>query len=125
MGRTASGVRGIKLAPGDAVVGAVHPAEHDDRLLLVQAKGSAKRVAVHEFPVQGRGTKGVRCAVVSGRTGPVTAVCGTTDARDVTVRDADGAVHVLSVGAFPLSARDAAGGKIRNFVGVITGFEAV
>ncbi len=125
MGRTASGVRGIKLAPGDAVVGAAHPAEDDDRLLVVHAKGSAKRVAVGELPVQGRGTKGVKCTVVTPRSGPVTAVFGTTDARDATVRDTEGAVHVLSVGAFALAARDAASGKIRGFDGVIAGFESV
>ncbi len=125
MGRSASGVRGIKLVAGDAVVGAAHPAEHDDRLLVVQAKGTAKRVAMGDLPMQGRGSKGVRCALVTGRTGPITAVLGTIDSRDVTVRDADGAITVLSVGAFALTARDAPSGKIRNFAGVITGFETV
>lgn len=125
MGRAASGVRGIKLVTSDAVVGAVHPADDTDRLLVVLAKGSAKRVAIGELPLQGRGGKGVRCAVVTGRTGGVTAVCGTNDTRDVLVRDADGAVTLLSVGAFPLLARDASAGKIRNFPGVITGFEPV
>ena len=71
------------------------------------------------------GSKGVRCALVTGRTGPITAVLGTIDSRDVTVRDADGAITVLSVGAFALTARDAPSGKIRNFAGVITGFETV
>ena len=123
MGRAASGVRGIKLAAGDAVVGAAHPAEHDDRLLVVQAKGAAKRMAMGDLPVQGRGSKGVRCAVVTARSGPVTAVLGTTDGSDVTVRDTEGAVSVVSVGAFPLGARDAPGGKVRAFVGVIASFE--
>lgn len=125
MGRAASGVRGIKLVTGDAVVGAVHPADDTDRLLVVLGKGSAKRVAIGELPLQGRGGKGVRCAVVTGRTGGVTAVCGTNDTRDVLVRDAEGAVTLLSVGAFPLLARDASAGKIRSFSGVITGFELV
>ena len=124
MGRSASGVRGIKLVPGDAVAGAVHPALADDRVLVVQAKGAAKRVAIGDVPVQGRGTKGVKCAVVTPRSGPVVAVCGTTDAGNVTVRDAEGAISVLSAGAFALTARDAASGKIRGFDGVITAFEA-
>ena len=125
MGRAASGVRGIKLASGDAVVGAAHPAHADDRLLVVQAKGTAKRVTIGEVPVQGRGSKGVKCAVVTPRSGPVTAVFGTTDAGTVAVRDADGAIHALSAGAFPMGARDAASGKIRGFDGIIAGFEAI
>ena len=125
MGRSASGVRGIKLGPGDVVVGAVHPADDDGLLVLVQGKGAGKRVWIEEFPLQGRGGKGVKSAVVTGRTGPVTAVFGAADAGTVTVRDLDGAVSVLSVGAFALAARDASAGKIRGFDGVITGFETV
>jgi DNA gyrase subunit A len=122
MGRSASGVRGIKLAPGDAVVGAVHPADDDGVLLVVQAKGGGKRVWIEEFPVQGRGGKGVKCAVVNGRTGTVVAACGADDGGTVTVRDADGAASEVSVGAFALTARDGASGKIRNFPGQITSF---
>lgn len=122
MGRSASGVRGIKLAAGDLVVGSIHPADDDGLLIVVQGKGGGKRVWIEEFPVQGRAGKGVKCAVVSGRTGPVVAVCGADDGGTVTVRDADGTTSEVSVGAFAQAARDAAGGKIRNFAGTITDF---
>lgn len=123
MGRSASGVRGIKLAPGDVVVGAVHPADDDGLLLVVQGKGGGKRVWIEEFPLQGRGGKGVKCAVVTGRTGPVTAACGADDGGTVIVRNAEGATSEMSVGAFALVARDGNSNKIRGFDGVITGFE--
>ncbi len=123
MGRTASGVRGIKLMPGDSVAGAAHPALDDDRFLIVQAKGAAKRVNTSEIPIQGRGSKGVKCAVVTPKAGPVAAICSTTDTAVVTVRDVDGAVTEVSAGAFPAAAREASGGKIRGFDGVIVGFE--
>ncbi|MFN8021695.1 MAG: DNA topoisomerase (ATP-hydrolyzing) subunit A [Acidimicrobiales bacterium] len=125
MGRSAAGVRGIKLVPGDEVVGAVHPAADDDRLLVVQAKGTAKRVAISEFPVQGRASKGVKCAQVTPKSGQVVAVTITTDAGSVLVRDADGVVTEVSAGSFALVARDAAGAKVRNFPGTITAFESV
>ena len=125
MGRSAAGVRGIKLVPGDEVAGAVHPAADDDRLLVVQGKGGARRVAISEFPLQGRATKGVKCAQVTPKSGPVVAVIGTTDAGSVLVRDADGVVSEVSAGSFALSARDAAGAKVRNFPGIITAFEQV
>ncbi len=122
MGRSASGVRGIKLAAGDVVVGSIHPADDVGLLLVVQGKGGGKRVWIEEFPVQGRAGKGVKCAVVTGRTGPVVAVCGADDGGTVTVRNADGATSEVSVGAFAQAARDAASGKIRNFDGTITDF---
>ena len=125
MGRSAAGVRGIKLVPGDEVAGAVHPAADDDRLLVVQGKGGARRVAISEFPLQGRATKGVKCAQVTPKSGPVVAVIGTTDAGSVLVRDADGVVSEVSAGSFALSARDAAGAKVRNFPGIITAFEQI
>jgi DNA gyrase subunit A len=125
MGRSAAGVRGIKLVPGDEVAGAVHPAADDDRLLVVQGKGGARRVAISEFPLQGRATKGVKCAQVTPKSGPVVAVIGTTDAGSVLVRDADGVVSEVSAGSFALSARDAARAKVRNFPGIITAFEQV
>src|SRR5690606_19445692 len=112
----------VKLSPGDSVVGAVHPADDDGLLLVVQAKGGGKRVSADEFPVQGRGGKGVKCAVVNGRTGPVVAACGADDGGTVTVRDAEGAASEVSVGAFALTARDGASAKIRNFPGTITEF---
>ena len=124
MGRTASGVRGIKLIPGDTVAGAAHPAPNDGRILIVQTKGAAKRVNTSEIPIQGRGSKGVKCALVTPKAGAVSAICSTTDTAAVTVRDVDGAVTELSAGAFPAAARDVSGGKIRGFDGVIVGFEA-
>jgi hypothetical protein len=82
-------------------------------------------VWIEEFPIQGRAGKGVRCAVVTGRTGNVIAVSAAEDGGTVTVRDADGNVSEVSVGAFALVARDANSNKIRGFDGQITAFEAV
>jgi DNA gyrase subunit A len=123
MGRTASGVRGIKLGVNETVVGAAHPATDDRLLLVVQAHGTARRVSLDGVPVQGRGGRGVRCAVVTPKSGPVTAIHGTSDGATVIARTTDGTPVELSVGAFPLTARDAAAGKIRSFDGTIAGFE--
>ena len=59
MGLVAAGVNGIKLDVGDEVIGLqVLPQAGD--LFLVTSDGKAKRVAIKDFPTQGRYGKGVR-----------------------------------------------------------------
>jgi len=58
MGRTASGVRGIKLGQGDRVVG-MGLATEGSHLLVITVKGQGKRTALSEYPVKGRATQGV------------------------------------------------------------------
>ncbi|MBW2350815.1 MAG: DNA gyrase subunit A, partial [Deltaproteobacteria bacterium] len=59
MGRTAAGVRGIKLAKGDRVVAMVVISEAQDTLFTVTENGYGKRTQVSEYRVQSRGGKGV------------------------------------------------------------------
>ena len=122
MGRTASGVRGMKLAAGDRVVGAGWAAD-DDVLLTVSSKGTGRRTTASDFSVQGRAGKGVKAGVTGGRAGVLLAATTVpANAATVLVRTADGTIAELSVGAFGQGDRDAAGGKIRNFDGQVTGF---
>ncbi|RME84405.1 MAG: DNA gyrase subunit A [Caldilineae bacterium] len=58
MGRTAAGVRGIRLQEGDAVAG-MAAVNDGEELLIVTEKGWGKRVAVADIPVKGRYTQGV------------------------------------------------------------------
>ncbi|MCP4435106.1 MAG: DNA gyrase subunit A [Actinomycetia bacterium] len=60
MGRTASGVRGIKLRGDDHVVGADAVTSPEDVLLTITDQGFGKRTDVSNFNVQGRGGQGVR-----------------------------------------------------------------
>ncbi len=59
--RPSKGVIGIRLAPGDAVVGMVWlpPGETEKRLLFVTEGGQGKRVELGDLPAQGRGGRGV------------------------------------------------------------------
>ena len=59
MGRTAAGVRGIKLAKGDRVVAMVVISETQDTLFTVTENGYGKRTQVSEYRVQSRGGRGV------------------------------------------------------------------
>ena len=67
MGRGASGVRGIKLPDGHEVIALAIIA--DEMLLSATENGYGKRTAIDEFPVQGRGGKGVIAIQTSKRNG--------------------------------------------------------
>jgi DNA gyrase subunit A len=70
MGRNARGVRGIRLNPGDAVIGMDIMEEGAD-LLVISEKGYGKRTAVSEYRVQTRGGKGILTSRITNKTGHV------------------------------------------------------
>ncbi|MEZ9563484.1 DNA gyrase C-terminal beta-propeller domain-containing protein, partial [Vibrio splendidus] len=70
MGRTASGVRGMKLPEDDQVVSLIVPSNEGD-ILTVTQNGYGKRTELAEYPTKGRATQGVVSIKVSDRNGPV------------------------------------------------------
>ncbi len=68
MGRTARGVRGMKVADGEEVIALIVP-KQDGQLLTASENGYGKRTDVQEFPTKGRGTQGVIGMVVNERNG--------------------------------------------------------
>ena len=71
MGRTATGVRGMRLATGEQVVSLIVAEEGD--VLAATTRGYGKRTALEEFPRKGRGTQGVIAIQCSERNGPLVA----------------------------------------------------
>ena len=73
MGRNARGVRGIRLRPGDTVVGMdlVRP---DVEVVFLSSNGYGKRTKMEQFAAHKRGGVGVRSATLSKRTGDLVAV---------------------------------------------------
>ncbi len=74
MGRTAAGVRGIRLAGGDHVVGMVGVRRAETSLLVVSEGGMGKRTAIDAYPLQGRGGMGVITLKTTPKTGKVVAI---------------------------------------------------
>jgi len=68
MGRTARGVRGIRLADDARMIALIVPAE-GGRILTVSQNGYGKRTDADEFPTKGRGTQGVIAMQTSDRNG--------------------------------------------------------
>ena len=70
MGRTAAGVRGIRLRPKDVVVGMGSAREGAD-VLVATREGAGKRTALDEYRIQGRGGIGIKTLNITKKNGPV------------------------------------------------------
>ncbi|WP_314154351.1 DNA gyrase C-terminal beta-propeller domain-containing protein, partial [Rouxiella badensis] len=70
MGRTATGVRGIRLGESDSVVSLIIP-RGEGAILTVTENGFGKRTESSEYPTKSRATQGVISIKVSERNGPV------------------------------------------------------
>jgi len=72
MGRSAAGVRGMKISKGDIVISAgVIPKESEKtaRILVMAEKGYGKATPANEYKIQNRGGSGIKTAKVSDKTG--------------------------------------------------------
>jgi len=68
MGRTARGVRGIKVPEGHTVVSLIIP-QDESMVLVASENGYGKRTRIEEFPIYGRGGQGVIAMQCSDRNG--------------------------------------------------------
>lgn len=73
MGRSARGVRGIRLRPGDSVVG-MDLAYEDRKLLVMSENGYGKLTKVEHFATHKRGGVGIKAGVVNKKTGNIVTV---------------------------------------------------
>jgi DNA gyrase subunit A len=73
MGRSAGGVRAVKLGKGDEVIGAhvIKGGSDKAHLLVISANGYGKRTLLDEYKVQGRGGSGILTSKVTTKTGSV------------------------------------------------------
>jgi DNA gyrase subunit A len=72
MGRSAVGVRGIKMAPGQTCISLIiADADQEDAVLTATENGYGKRTLLTEYPCHGRGGQGVIAIQTEGRNGPV------------------------------------------------------
>jgi len=81
MGRTAAGVRGIRLEPGQRVVSLIVAGDND--VLTVTENGYGKRTPAAEYPVHGRGGQGVISIQTSARNGAVVGAIPVCDEDEI------------------------------------------
>ena len=82
IGRTGTGVRGIKLEGDQKVVSLIVP-KNDGPILTITENGFGKRTALSEYPAKSRATKGVVSIKVSDRNGPVVGAVQVEDLDEI------------------------------------------
>src|SRR5690606_15412805 len=98
MGRTATGVRGIRLASDtDEVVGMIAVDSPDVTVLVVSEKGYGKRTDIEDYRVTNRGGKGVKTINITEKTGELVAIKGVTDEDDLMIINRSGIVIRIGV----------------------------
>ena len=119
MGRGASGVRGIRLADEDEVVGVItydpnaeDASEHT--VLVLSEKGLGKRSDPNEYCLTHRGSGGVKTLNITDKTGNVVAIKNVTAANDLMIITQSGLTIRLSVESVKESGRVTQGVKLIN-----------
>ena len=82
MGRTATGVRGMRLADGEEVRSLI-VVDGDGDVLTASENGFGKRTPIDEFPKKGRGTQGVIALKTTERNGQLVGAIQLSDHHDV------------------------------------------
>ncbi len=122
MGRTASGVRAIKLKSNDVVVG-MDVVSSDLvkkkvlELLVVSRNGLGKRTSLTEYKVQGRGGSGIKTMAITDKTGPIITarVVNNTETQDLMIISVKGQVIRTPIKTVSTLGRATQGVRIMRF----------
>ncbi|MBI5010340.1 MAG: DNA gyrase subunit A, partial [Bacteroidia bacterium] len=116
MGRTASGVRGIRLANEDSdfVIGMITVEGKEKEILVVSEKGYGKRSDIDEYRITNRGGKGVKTINITEKTGSLIALKDVTDNHDLMIITQYGNILRSPVSALRVMGRATQGVRLIN-----------
>jgi len=115
MGRSASGVRGIRLANDeDEVIGMVSVHNFDDEILVVSENGYGKRSSIEDYRITNRGGKGVKTISITEKTGGLVAIKNVSDSDDLMIINKSGIAIRMSVDDLRTMGRATQGVKLIN-----------
>ena len=114
MGRTAAGVRGIRLDDGDRVVGMVVVDREDVTLLVVSESGMGKRSEIDAYRLTNRGGKGVINIKTNKRTGKVVAIKSVTPQDELMFITRNGVINRQPVEQIGVIGRATQGVRLVN-----------
>jgi DNA gyrase subunit A len=113
MGRTAAGVRGIRLANDtDEVVGMICIEDTTSSVLVVAENGYGKRSAVDDYRITNRGGKGVKTINITEKTGPLISLKNVSDIDDLMVINKSGVTIRIGVDTLRVMGRATQGVKL-------------
>jgi DNA gyrase subunit A len=115
IGRTASGVRGIRLEDeNDELVGMICVQNDSDDILVVSEHGFGKRSKIEDYRITNRGGKGVKTINVTEKTGALVAIKNVTDTDDLMIITQAGVTIRVPVSKIRMTGRAAQGVKLIN-----------
>mgnify|MGYP000362231783 CR=1 FL=1 len=119
MGRTASGVRGVRLADEktDEVVGMICVENEEANVLVVSSNGYGKRSAVADYRITNRGGKGVKTINVTDKTGDLIAMKNVTDEDDLMIITRKGITIRMHIDQLRVMGRATQGVKVISLRG--------
>jgi len=112
MGRTASGVRGIKLKKDDHVITmvVVPPESTNEKLLTIMENGYGKTTKINDYTLQNRGGSGIIAAKVSPKTGKVSVARLIIEkSKKIIMTSEHGQVIKITLKGIPISTRNTQG----------------
>ena len=113
MGRTAAGVRGIRLSNSeDEVIGMVCVNDLNSTVLVVSENGYGKRSAVEDYRITNRGGKGVKTINVTEKTGNLIALKNVNDSEDLMVINQSGITIRIGIDTLRVMGRATQGVKV-------------
>lgn len=113
MGRSARGVRGVRLRPNDSVVGMDIVGDDSQKLLVISENGYGKMTMVTNFPLHKRGGVGIKAAIVTAKTGPIVTVHSLIpDTKEILVISSGGQTIRVGLKDIPTLGRTTQGVRI-------------
>ena len=114
MGRSAAGVRGMKLKTGEDAVVSCDVARDDTAILIMTEAGFGKRTQLDKFNTQGRGGQGVRGIKLTGKKGVVVAAFMVGIEDEIVAVSSGGVTIRMEVREISSQGRDATGVRVMN-----------
>lgn len=112
MGRTATGVRGIRLGKGDHVVGLLVIRNDQATVLVVTEKGFGKRSDINDYRITRRGGKGVITVKTTDKVGKMIALMDVVDRDELVIISTQGMVIRQSVKDLRVMGRNTQGVRV-------------
>lgn len=114
MGRTASGVRGIRISEDDELIGMVAINDNESDILVVSEKGYGKRSSLDDYRITNRGGKGVKTINITEKTGKLVAIKNVTDNNDIMIINKSGLTIRMEVKNLRVMGRATQGVRLIN-----------
>jgi DNA gyrase subunit A len=120
MGRTAAGVRGMKMKSEQSkVVGmiCINPGDENTTVLVVSEKGNGKRSEIEDYRITNRGGKGVKTIKVTPKTGNLVAIKQVQEENDLMITNESGIIIRMKVSDIRVMGRATQGVRVINLTG--------